>query len=139
MSSWTAVAQGAVLRGAGLGAVAPRAVSECLRHYGIAASEPWSPHRHTEREGLRTDNVHGRRVMTGQITWLVRKGDVILPDKAVWAHRRVTCSFRNSAVGCDSVAKITFCATALKEPPTSLEKLPAGSYRETLARLLINI
>ena len=133
------MAQGAVLRGAGLGAVAPRAVSECLRHYGIAASEPWSPHRHTEREGLRTDNVHGRRVMTGQITWLVRKGDVILPDKAVWAHRRVTCSFRNSAVGCDSVAKITFCATALKEPPTSLEKLPAGSYRETLARLLINI
>jgi len=128
VNSWTAVAEGAVLRGAGVGARAPEAAGECPRHYGIAASEPWSRWRHRERESLRADNVHGRRVAAGQITWLVRKGDVILPGKPIEVRQRVTCSFRNSAAGCGSVAKITFCATALNEAPSSLTRLPAGSY-----------
>jgi len=113
-----------VLCGAGLGAITPKPVGECPRHYGIATSEPWNEWRH---QGYRDDAVHGRRIATGHITWLVRKGDVILPDKPVEVRQRVTCSFHRDAVGCGSVAKITFCATALQDAPGSLTKLPAGS------------
>ena len=119
------MAQGAVLRGAGMGASVPEAAGECPRHYGIAASEHRNRWRHkgSQRNGI----VFGGRIAARQITWLVRKGDVILPGKPIEMRQRVRCSFPNSAIGCESVAKITFCATALKKAPKSLAKLPAGS------------
>ncbi|KAM6530471.1 hypothetical protein FALCPG4_008599 [Fusarium falciforme] len=126
---WTAVTQGSVLRVMGLGASQPTAVKECPRHYGIAASEVWSQWRHGGK-GQKSpvkDQVHGHRMAVGQITWLIRKGDVILPDKSIKMTQPVTCAFKDDYSGSSSTARITFCATTMTEAPTTLHQLPEAS------------
>ncbi|RSM12109.1 hypothetical protein CEP52_002587 [Fusarium oligoseptatum] len=124
---WTAVTQGSVLRVMGLGANQPAAVGECPRHYGIAASEIWSQWRHGGKDKKKPvkDQVHGHKMAVGQITWLVRKGDVILPDKPIKMIQPVTCAFKDD--GSSSTARITFCATTMAEAPTTLNQLPEVS------------
>lgn len=122
----------------GLGASQPTAVEECPRHYGIAASEVWSQWRHGGK-GQKSpvkDQVHGHRMAVGQITWLVRKGDVILPDKSIKMTQPVTCAFKDDYLGSSSTARITFCATTMTEAPTTLHQLPEGKPqpRESILR-----
>ena len=111
----------------GLGASPPRPVGECPRHYGIAGNETYSRWRHRDERKSRTltDKVHGKKMAGGQITWLVRQGDLILPDKPVEVTQRVKCAFQPQPLDDGSAtARITFCATALKDPPSVLSKLP---------------
>ncbi|RSL50989.1 hypothetical protein CEP54_011655 [Fusarium duplospermum] len=113
----------------GLGASQPTAVKECPRHYGIAASEIWSQWRHGGKDQKKPvkDQVHGHKMAVGQITWLVRKGDVILPDKPIKMVQPVTCAFKDDYLGGSSTARITFCATTMNEAPTTLDQLPQAS------------
>ncbi|KAL2679377.1 hypothetical protein Neosp_010151 [[Neocosmospora] mangrovei] len=125
---WTAVTQGSVLRVMGLGASQPTAVQACPRHYGIAASEEWSQWRHGGK-GQKSpvkDQVHGHKMAVGQITWLVRKGDVIIPDKPIKTTQPVTCAFKDDYLGGSTTARITFCATTMTDAPTALDQLPEG-------------
>ncbi|KAI8665736.1 hypothetical protein NCS56_01010700 [Fusarium sp. Ph1] len=126
---WTAVTQGSVLRVMGLGASQPTAVQACPRHYGIAASEEWSQWRHGGK-GQKSpvkDQVHGHKMAVGQITWLVRKGDVIIPDNPIKTTQPVTCAFKDDYLGGSSTARITFCATTMTDAPTALDQLPESS------------
>ncbi|KAM5344569.1 hypothetical protein ACJ41O_013104 [Fusarium nematophilum] len=126
---WTAVAQGSVLRVMGLGASLPTPVAECPRHYGIAASEVWSQwrHRHAGQQSPVKDEVHGQKMAVGRITWLVRKGDLILPHKPIEMTQSVTCAFKTDLLGCNGIARITFCATVMAEAPSVLHELPEAS------------
>lgn len=63
----------------------------------------------------------------GQITWLVRKGDVIIADKPIKVTQPVTCAFKDDDyLGSSSTARITFCATTMTEAPIALDQLPEG-------------
>lgn len=112
----------------GLGASQPTAVQACPRHYGIAASEKRSQWRHGGK-GQKSpvkDQVHGHKMAVGQITWLVRKGDVIIPDNPIKTTQPVTCAFKDDYLGGSSTARITFCATTMTDAPTALDQLPEG-------------
>jgi len=135
---WTAVAQGSVLRGMGLGVGQPAPVGECPRHYGIAGSEVWSPSRHAGRDAPFTDSVHGKRMVGDQIAWLVRKGDVILPGRPVEITQTVSCAFQGDHMGCGSTASVTFCATTMDEAPSSLRQLPAASNEVSVLEVMLD-
>ncbi|KAK3332846.1 hypothetical protein B0T19DRAFT_448679 [Cercophora scortea] len=75
---WSAVARGAVCRGlegAGAGLIAVRLAR---KFYGTAASEPFRPGFHSE-EDMYVNEITGRKMARGQMTWLCDKGDR-LPD-----------------------------------------------------------
>lgn len=129
ISSWTAVGQGAVLRAMGLGVSVAVPIKECPRHYGISGSEIWNKWRHPNQEPVR-DSIHGQLVAADRITWLVRKGDLILPNKPIEVTRRVSCAFKNH-LGWPNTAKLCFCGTVMTEAPSTLSDLSAGKKDAT--------
>jgi len=71
---WSAVARGAVCRGLEGGANNLVAVRLARKHYGTAAAELFRPGVH-HQEDLHVDEITGRRLARGQMTWLCEKGD----------------------------------------------------------------
>ncbi|KAK3343427.1 hypothetical protein B0T25DRAFT_464384 [Lasiosphaeria hispida] len=115
---WTAVAQGGVLCAMGIGANNAVLAKPCPKHYGISGAEALSPWKHRDA-GIRlsADRIHGGNMALDQITWLVRKGDIVLPDCPVEASCRVACSFVPTQIRDGSTMRVTFCATDMEQPP----------------------
>jgi hypothetical protein len=118
--------KGAVLRGMGIGMdVAPQ-VRPCPRHYGISVSQIYADWRHNSERTV-TDRFHGKQVAPEQLVWLVRKGDVILPDRPILSTFSVECRFTSKQRESGQNLRITFAASAIDNPPPSLFDLPRGT------------
>jgi hypothetical protein len=88
-------------------------------------SQIYADWRHTGETTVR-DKFHGRAVVPQQLIWLVRKGDVILPDTPLKTSFTVNCRFTQANIDGGESARVVFVATALEEPPTNFSDLPKG-------------
>ncbi|KAK0705690.1 hypothetical protein B0H67DRAFT_389369 [Lasiosphaeris hirsuta] len=147
---WTAVAQGGVLCAMGIGANNAVLGRPSPQHYGISGPEALSPWKHRDAGiKLDADAVHGGNMALEQITWLVRKGDLVLPDRPVEAACRVACTFLPAQARDRSTVRVTFCATDLEHPPgygldgrsdevatieIRIAKIPASAHRQKTSR-----
>lgn len=77
--SWSAVAQGAVMKGLGLLTERPIPVTRCPRHFGIKTRTHYSAWRNSP--GDSEVDAAGIRWATGQVKWLVQKGDAIMAGR----------------------------------------------------------
>lgn len=105
--------------------VAPK-VKPCPRHYGICVAQAYADWRHGSDRAV-TDTFHGRQVVPDQLFWLIRKGDVILPDEAIVSTFAITCRFTKGALEAGDSVRVIFVATDMVTPPSSLSKLPTGT------------
>ncbi|KUJ12158.1 uncharacterized protein LY89DRAFT_688619 [Mollisia scopiformis] len=119
---WIGIVKGAVLRGMGVGMAPAPAVIPCPRHYGICVS-----HRYEEWNniGERTvdDSFHGQRMVPDHLSWLVRQGDAILPFEPIQTRFGVRCKFTKQQYDLGSSVRITFVASSIMEPPSTMAGL----------------
>ena len=105
--------------------VAPK-LTTCPRHYGLCVSQKHADWKH-DSDNTVTDKYHGRQIIPDQLVWLIRKGDVILPDKPIVSTFVITCKFTKEALKTGGTVRITFVATDEEPPPSNLSKLPRGT------------
>lgn len=133
---WTAVVQGAVYKTMGVGSDVATKVGICPRHYGVCLSESYEEWRHLEN-AVHRDRLNDREIVRDQIVWLVKRGDVILPDspikKSINLQGHVTKTEHRRGMS----IKVTFVATAAPEAPPNMAELKNGE-RE-IADLLVNL
>jgi len=124
---WGAVAKGAVLKGMGLGAHAPRPVQTCPRHYGISVNEMYAAYKdHGDAETFR-DPLSGCDMARGQMIWLIRKGDLILRDSPTVSGYDVYCTFTSEHAYKQGVLRVVFVATSADPAPRRLSRIDRGS------------
>lgn len=105
--------------------VAPK-VKPCPRHYGMCVSEAYADWRHDSDRTV-TDRFLGRQVVPDQLIWLIRKGDVILPDEPIVSTFAITYIFTRRALEAGDSVRTIFVATDMVTPPSSLSELPRGT------------
>ncbi|KAK3386787.1 hypothetical protein B0H63DRAFT_140781 [Podospora didyma] len=121
---WTAVVQGAVLSGMGIGANNAVLAQPCPRHFGIMGAEVINPRKHRDPSiKIIQDVVHGGNVTLNQITWLIHKNDLVLPDQPIIATCQMACTYYQDHIANGSITHVIFCATDTDNPPShSLSK-----------------
>ena len=111
--------KGAVLAGMGIGMDMPPKVKQCPRHYGISVAEHYS-------EQTVRDRFDGNQMVPLQLIWLVRKGDVILPSSPIESKFGIKCRFTAKLLDKKGVIRVSFVATVMDNPPSTLSDLPRG-------------
>ncbi len=80
VTRWTAVVQGAVIYGIEKSQHKNVTfMSTCSRSYGIVLNEMYSVHKYSRADKY-TDAVTNNVMAHKQLTWLIRRGDLILSD-----------------------------------------------------------
>jgi len=92
-TSWTAVVRGAVIHGIEkLDNKNLTIMKGCPRSYGIKLSEAYSGIRHNPSDSY-TDSFTNRTMASAQMIWLIKKGDLLLSNRAKEAEEMVTFKF----------------------------------------------
>jgi hypothetical protein len=121
---WAAVARGAVLKGIELDSTSARSLSPSPRHYGFSTSQPFLARKHSEEDAY-FDPFDGGRKARDQMTWLVRKGDVLISDKP----KEVTVQFiRRFGVVDPRVFRTTFLACDEESVADRYRRVPRSKY-----------
>ena len=110
----------------GIGMDVTAQAKPCPRHYGICVSQIYTAWGHNSGQVV-TDRFHGRQVVPDQLIWLVRKGDVILPDEPIVSTIDVGCRFASRHLDSSVTKRITFVASRIENPPSTLSNLPRGT------------
>lgn len=94
MSRWSAVVRGAVIYGVEKSYHKKLAVmTACPRSYGIILHHTYSGVLHDSRDRQR-DAITNRDMANGQLTWLLRKGDLLLSDEPRESEKEFAFNFR---------------------------------------------
>jgi hypothetical protein len=113
------VVKGAMLAGMGIGREAPAKMRLCPKHYGISLHMPYE-----KWEGERRDTVKHSPINTAlvehEITWLIHKGDVILPETPIMDSYSFLRNISKSQCKPGMVWTIAFVATPLEDAPSNL-------------------
>ncbi|KAF2473741.1 uncharacterized protein BDR25DRAFT_341026 [Lindgomyces ingoldianus] len=121
---WSAVVQGAVLTGAGVGTQIPPKVSQVPRYYGICVNQVYEDFKHGDRADVVIDKYHGKRMARDPMSWLVNQGDLILPGKSITRNFAVLCKFTPRDYEAQGVVRITFVAARADQgAPTRLSDI----------------
>jgi hypothetical protein len=94
---WTAVVQGAVIYGIEKASYKNVSVmSMCPRSYGIVLNEAYSARKFDSRDQV-VDPLTNKLMAQGQITWLIRRGDLLLSDATKETIKQFTYTFPENA------------------------------------------
>lgn len=106
-TSWTAVVRGAVIHGIEK-ANRPNVIfmRTCPRSYGIVLNEAFLGSKF-RREDRYTDPITGDVVAHGQITWLVKKGDLILSNEGKASEKEFRVTFHGTGEAGERRKKLT--------------------------------
>jgi hypothetical protein len=115
----------------GIGMSTPESSRLAPRHYGINVSEAFAGYKHNHSEAV-IDEFHGRPVVQDQLIWLIRKGDLILPDEPLRRKFAISCKFSFQEVSMNKTVRMTFAASNMDEPPSSLSRLPKSKQNLVL-------
>jgi hypothetical protein len=122
------VVKGAVLGGLGIGRDPPIKVNLCPRHYGICLTRDYKEWRDKDQHVVR-HRFTNEAIVQGQIIWLVRRGDVILPETPIKVERPFHFSISKSEYKSKTLLKVlktTFVASSLEEAPSNLSDASGG-------------
>ena len=113
------MARGAVLCGMGMGPNNAALAIPCERYYGICGSEIISgSSRHPDdRVYPVSDEIHDKSIAMNRVSWLIRKGDVVLLNKPAEATTEVTFTFREGHLSNGSTGRILFVTSGQDTPP----------------------
>jgi hypothetical protein len=91
--SWSAVVRGAVMHGIEKSS-RPNVVymKTCPRSYGIVLNETFKGSKFRS-EDLCADSITGEAQAQGQITWLVKKGDLVLSNEGKTSEKEFRVTF----------------------------------------------
>lgn len=96
--SWPAVARGAVMHAAQRKTDHFVYMEACRRNYGVKTSQPFSSFSHSEGETY-LDPFDSEKKAENQMTWLVRKGDLMLSNTPKYASLEICCKFGANYTG----------------------------------------
>jgi len=135
---WSAVVQGAVLCGAGIGVKNAVHVRSCPRHFGVVGSEVLTSWKHPYvNVDIGADEVHGTNMAMNQIKWLIQKGDVLIPGQPIEGSCVIECSIRRHNLYDGTTLWVTICATDSDEPPK--QKLDSDTNEMTGRSIRVDI
>lgn len=120
--------KGAVLGGLGMGRDPPIRVNLCPRHYGICLTRGYKEWR-DDGQDIVKHRFTKEAVVEGQVIWLVRRGDVILPETPIKVERPFHFSISKSQYKSRVLRTTTFVASPLDEVPSNLSDISRGMLR----------
>jgi hypothetical protein len=101
---------------------------ESSRSFGIVVSQPFSPYLHAGQTGYDDPFERGHKVRE-QITWLIKKGDLLLSNE----EKHVQVEFcRRFGPNDPKVFINRFVSSISDNPPSSLAELEPGEYSMSL-------
>ncbi|KPM41797.1 hypothetical protein AK830_g4680 [Neonectria ditissima] len=127
---WSAVAQGGVLMGLGLGCRPPPPCKECPFHIGVVLAERWTVHKH-ELSQHYTDAFDKVSRAKESIKWLVAKGDLITQDEGIETTQSIVKKLSSNGNRAGTVTLVFAEFEATPQPPTRFEDIPLNSRRWT--------
>jgi hypothetical protein len=96
VSSWTAVVQGAVVYGIEKLAHPNRTVMDvCPRSYGVMLNRAFTGVRHNRQDRF-VDPATKKVMAREQMTWLIKKGDLVLSNKPKQAEQEFSFKFKET-------------------------------------------
>ncbi|KAK4161201.1 hypothetical protein QBC43DRAFT_244237 [Cladorrhinum sp. PSN259] len=118
--AWTAVARGAVLCGMGIGTNNAMLVLPSPRHYGICGSEIISSASRPPQDRITpfTDSTHGKRLVMDRVSWLIKKGDVILQNRPAEGSMNVIFAFLEGHLSNGSTGRLLFVSDERDAQPS---------------------
>lgn len=96
----------------------------CPRHYGVCVSQIYADWVHNNEQAV-TDKFR-RQIVPQQLIWLIRKGDVILPDEPLVSTLSVECRFTSRDIDSNGDMRIIFVSSTANNPPSDISNLPRG-------------
>jgi hypothetical protein len=102
-------------------------VEICPRHYGICLDEIYreSNLEHDHRKIQKSDLTQ-RNLLKGRIKWMVKRGDVILPDSPIISSVDFESHVSTAQYEKGVSVRVTFVATSLPDPPSDISGLRIG-------------
>jgi len=95
-TSWTAVVRGAVVYGIEKSVHQDRTIAEiCPRSYGVMLNRAFAGFKHN-RQDRYTDPATNRVMAQGQMTWLIKKDDLILSNAPKEAEQEFSFKFKEA-------------------------------------------
>lgn len=73
-----------------------------------------------------------------QLVWLVRKGDLILPDEPIVSRFDLEGNFTSKHLISGKSMRIVFVASAIDNPPSTLAELPRGMALHFFSPILLS-
>lgn len=67
------------------------------------------------------------QLVTGRLVWLIRRGDLILPDEPIVSRFDLECNLTSKYLKLGKSTRIIFVASAIDNPPSTLAELPQGT------------
>ncbi|KAF7556188.1 hypothetical protein G7Z17_g1667 [Cylindrodendrum hubeiense] len=124
-SPWSAVAQGGVLMGLGLGCTPPAPSKQSPYHIGVVLAERWTMYDH--EQGQKYDDCfdHVKRA-NDNIKWLVAQGDLITEDKGIEVTQFIIKKLSRNGNRAGSLTLVLSELGSVIEPPTRLGNLTGG-------------
>lgn len=122
--------RGAILKGMGVGSNLATRVEICPRHYGVCLDETYNESNlEHDREVTERSNLTNRDLVRGRIKWMVKKGDVILPDSPIISSVDFESHVSMAQYDRGVKVRVTFVATSLPDPPNNISELRQGKKR----------
>ncbi|KAH7126600.1 hypothetical protein B0J11DRAFT_613987 [Dendryphion nanum] len=133
--AWSAVSRGAVLAGAGVGTTKPPPVREAPRYYGFSITKVHEDWKDGTSADLVENHFDHRTMVPDPMTWLVRRGDLILPNEPITRQMEVDIRFTNAMKKHNTTVQMIFVAARLdaaltenpEGPPARLMDVPLTS------------
>jgi hypothetical protein len=111
----------------GVGSNLATRVEICPRHYGVCLDETYNESNlEHDREAAERSNLTDRDLVRGRIKWMVRKGDVILPDSPIISTVDFESHVSMAQYDRGVKVRVTFVATSLPDPPNNISELRRG-------------
>lgn len=120
----------------GIGMDVAARVKLCPRHYGICVSQIYADWMHNNGQAV-IDRFQ-RHVVPQQLIWLIRKGDVILPDEPIVSTLSAECRFTSRDIDSGQSMRIAFVTSTAHNPPSNMSNLSRGMARFLYSTLTAN-
>jgi hypothetical protein len=121
----------------GFGSDVATKVELCPRHYGVCLDEifrGWNPDHNPAQ--VQRNQLTQRDLVRGQIMWMVKRGDVVLPNSPIKSSIKFESHVSRDQHARGVRSRVTFVATSLPDAPTNISELRNGKREDPLRCLV---
>jgi hypothetical protein len=123
LNSWTAVVRGAAICGVEKTNPGLVTMKSCKRFYGVSVTEKYSEIKHHGADRI-YDPLTQSSMAEGQLMWLIKKGDLLLPQKPKTLEQMFTYKFPEKSIRKGRIKVYTY---ADDDAPERVSNAGAGS------------
>ncbi|KAH7176556.1 hypothetical protein EDB81DRAFT_42690 [Dactylonectria macrodidyma] len=124
-NSWSAVSQGGVLLGLGLGCTPPAPSQKVPYYIGVILAERWTAFKHDQGQRY-IDSFDRSAKAKDSIKWLVAQGDLITQDEGIQVSQTIIKKLSRNGNRAGTLTLVFAETGGASEPPNQLANITGG-------------